>query len=54
MNAGLSDPFGMLRKEKLERVQLLRHTLDIVEAVNANDELHTSKSLLQLSDARLD
>lgn len=44
----------MLCEEKLERVQLLGDALDVVEAVNANDELHASKSLLQLSDTRLD
>lgn len=41
----------MLCEEKLECVQLLGDTLDVVEAVNTNDELHTRKSLLQLSDA---
>lgn len=40
----------MLCEEKLECVQLLGDTLDVVEAVNTNDELHTRKSLLQLSD----
>lgn len=52
-NAYLSDPFWMLSEEELERVQLLGDTLDVVEAVNANDELHTRKSLLQLSNTRL-
>jgi len=45
-NAYLSDPFWVLREEKLKRVQLLGDALDVVEAINANDELHTRKSLL--------
>ena len=53
-NAHLSDPFWVLCEEKLERVQLLGDTLDVVEAVDADDKLHTRKSLLQLSNTRLD
>ena len=43
----------MLREEELERVQLLGDTLDVVEAVNANNELHSREPLLQLSNTRL-
>lgn len=35
-------------------MQLLGDALDVVEAVNANDELHARKSLFQLSNTRLD
>ena len=53
VNAYLSDPLWVLCEEKFECVQLLGDTLDVVEAVNANDQLHTRKSLLQLSNTRL-
>jgi hypothetical protein len=36
----------MLREEELERVQLLRNTLDVVKAVDANNELDTLKPAL--------
>jgi hypothetical protein len=40
------DPLRVLREEELERVQLLRNTLDVVKAVDANDELDTLKPAL--------
>ena len=43
----LADPFGMLCEEDLESVQLLWYTLDVVEAINTYDELHTLELLLQ-------
>jgi len=43
----LTDPFGMLCEEHLESVQLLWYTLDVVEAINTNDELHTLELLLE-------
>ena len=45
-----ADPFGMLAKEELERMQLLRDTLDIVQSVHADDDLNISKPLLKLGD----
>jgi hypothetical protein len=51
--AYLSDPLWVLCEEKLECVQLLGDTLDVIEAVNADDELHARKPLLQLSNTRL-
>jgi hypothetical protein len=44
----------MLGQENLKRVQLLRDTLDVVEAVNTNDELHALELLLESRDALLD
>lgn len=35
----LADPLGMLGEENLERLQLLRHTLDVVQAINTNHDL---------------
>jgi hypothetical protein len=43
----LADPFGMLGKEDLESVQLLWYTLDVVETVNTNNELHALELLLK-------
>ena len=49
----LPDPLRVLRKEQLKRVQLLRHTLDIVKPVHANDDLDASKPCLKLLDPLL-
>ena len=35
----LADPLGVLGQEDLERVELLGHALDVVEAVHTDDEL---------------
>ena len=50
----LADPFRMLCQEELERVQLLGDTLDVVQTVNANDDLHAVEALLERGDALLD
>jgi hypothetical protein len=43
----------MLRQEHLKRVHLLRDALDVVEAVNANDDLDAREALLKLRYPRL-
>jgi hypothetical protein len=50
----LADPLGVLGQEDLKRVQLLRDTLDVVEPVDADNELDTLKALLERLDALLD
>lgn len=49
-----ADPLGMLCEEKLESVELLRHALDIVESVDANDNLDAVEALFERGDALLD
>ena len=44
----------MLREEKLQCVKLLRHTLDVIQPIHANNDLHITESVLQLSNALLD
>jgi hypothetical protein len=43
----------VLREEQLERVQLLRDALDVVEPVDANDDLDTLEAALKLFDPLL-
>jgi hypothetical protein len=49
----LSDPLGMLRQEKFESMKLLRNTLDIVQAIDADNDLDTTEALLELCDSIL-
>ena len=49
----LADPFRMLCQEELERVQLLRDTLDVVEPVDTDDDLDTVEAVLELLDTFL-
>lgn len=42
------DPLGMLRKEDLEGMQLLRDALDVVESVDSDYNLAILEALLQL------
>ena len=44
----------MLGQEDLERVHLLRHTLDVIEAIDTDNELHALESLLEFRYPRLD
>ena len=46
------DPLGMLVEENLERVHLLRDALDVVEAVDADDDLDAFEATAQGRDAR--
>lgn len=41
-----SDPLGVLVQKHLQGVELLRHSLDVIETVNANDELDALKLAL--------
>lgn len=50
----LAPPLRVLREEHLERVQLLRHALDVVQAVDAHDELDALEFAPQRGDALLD
>jgi hypothetical protein len=43
----------MLREEKLERMQLLWHTLDVIEAVNADNNLNALKAAFERLNALL-
>jgi len=49
-----ADPFWVLCKEQLHRMELLGNSLNVIEAIYTNDDLHSTKSLLQLVDAVLD
>jgi hypothetical protein len=44
----------MFSQEDLKCVQLLRDTLDVVEAINTDDQLDALKLLLESGDALLD
>lgn len=44
----------MLGEEDFKRVELLRHSFDIIEAVHAYDQLDTLKLALERGDALLD
>jgi hypothetical protein len=50
----LADPLGVLREEELERVQLLRDALDVVEPVDADDDLDALEAALERREAVLD
>ena len=49
----LADPLRVLREEELEPVQLLRDALDVVEPVDADDDLDALEALLERGDAVL-
>jgi hypothetical protein len=44
----LSDPLGVLFEEHLESVKLLRYALDVVETVDADNDLDALEPLLKL------
>jgi hypothetical protein len=44
----------MLREEKLKRMQLLRHTLDIIQPIHSNDQFDALKPLFQFRNTLLD
>lgn len=43
----------MLSEEQLERVEFLGHAFDVVQAINADNDLHAAEALLELGDAVL-
>lgn len=49
----LADPLGVLRKEDLESVELLWNTLDVIQAIDTNNELDALEFLLQRSNPLL-
>lgn len=49
----LSNPFWVLVKEDLESVELLRDTLDVIQAVDTDDKFHALKLLFELGDTLL-
>lgn len=49
-----SNPLGVLGEEDFESVEFLRDTLDIVEAIDTNDELDTFELAAQGGDPLLD
>lgn len=53
MVAYLANPFWMLTEEKLESVQLLWNTLDVIKSVYTNNDLHVAESLLELLNSFL-
>jgi hypothetical protein len=50
----LANPLRVLGKEDLESVQLLGHTLDVVQAVDTDNELDALELLLERCDTFLD
>jgi len=46
----LANPLRVLGKEELQCVKFLWDTLDIVKAIDANDDFDTLKTLFQLRD----
>lgn len=49
----LADPLRVLGQEQLERMQLLRHALDVVQPVDAHDDLDAAEPVLELLDPLL-
>jgi hypothetical protein len=49
----LPDPLWVLGEEELECVELLGNTLDIVEAVNTDNDLDSAKTVLESCDTLL-
>jgi hypothetical protein len=49
----LADPLGVLVQKGLERVQLLRDTLDVIQSIDSDDDLDALETLLQLSQTLL-
>lgn len=50
----LANPLWVVTEEDLQRVQLLRHALDIVQAIDTNHKLDALELLLQHRNALLD
>jgi hypothetical protein len=50
----LSDPLWMLGQKHLERMQLLRDALDVVQPVHADDDLATLEPVLELFEPVVD
>ena len=50
----LADPFGVLGEEELERMQLLRYTLDVVEPIDTHYDLDAIEALFKRCNAFLD
>lgn len=46
-----ADPLWVLLEKHFESVQLLRHSLDVVETVDSDDDLDTFESSLEICDA---
>lgn len=51
--AHLADPFRVLAQEQLERMQLLRHTLDVIQPIDAHNDLDAAEPVLELFDPLL-
>jgi len=49
----LPDPFWVLREKELECVELLGNALDVVEAVNTDNNLDSVEALLESCDTLL-
>lgn len=49
----LADPFRVLSQEDLKSVQFLRHTLDVVQAIDTDDEFDALEFLFEGGDALL-
>lgn len=47
----LADPLGMIVEEDLESVKLLRDSLDVVKAVDADDDLDSFEATAKSGDA---
>jgi hypothetical protein len=52
--AHLSDPFRVLLQEQLKCGHLLWYPLDVIQSVNAYNQLDATEPLLELLDSRLD
>ena len=50
----LADPFRMLGEEEFESMKFLWDTFDIVQAIDADNDLDAAKALLQLRYALFD
>jgi hypothetical protein len=50
----LSNPLGVLLQEDFQPEQLLRHAFDVVQPVDAHDDLDVLESSLELLDPRFD
>ena len=49
-----ADPLRMILQERLESVQLLRYTFDVIQSIDTDDDLDTFESTLQTLDPFLD
>lgn len=50
----LANPFRMLCEEKLQGVQLLGNTLDVIQSIYADNDFDTTKTVLHLCNAGFD